>query len=182
MYPKCFLKIAGKSNNCRFYLPNFLKFCDNISHKLLRPSQSIEKIYGNSWMVPFAEINQVPSPYSMLQHIERAATPKLVPRNCLRCLQTTLIMGGRGLVSEFMWGIVGWLWLQKCIKLYFWSLVCYSDGFWDFSKNFCFVKLLIENFLEMIIQQQLFSTSLFAISLKYGLEREISKFQKIFCS
>ena len=91
-------------------------------------------------------------------------------------------MGGRGLVSEFMWGIVGWLWLQKCIKLYFSSLVCYSDDFWDFSKNFCFVKLLIENFLEIIIQQQLFSTSLFAISLKYGLEREISKFQKIFCS
>ena len=28
------------------------------------------KIYGNSVMVRFAEINQVPSPYTMLQHIE----------------------------------------------------------------------------------------------------------------
>ena len=41
-------------------------------------------------MVLFAEINQAPSPYSMLQHIGKVATPKLVPRNCLRYLQTTL--------------------------------------------------------------------------------------------
>ena len=58
-------------------------------------------------MVHFAKINQAPPPYSMLQYIGRVATPKLVSRNCLRYLQTTLIMGGGGLVSEFMWGIVG---------------------------------------------------------------------------
>ena len=34
-------------------------------------------------MVQFAEINQVPSPYSMLQDIGSEATPKLVPTNCL---------------------------------------------------------------------------------------------------
>ena len=40
----------------------------------------------------------------MLQHIGIVATPKPVPRNYLRYLQTTLIMGGGGgLVSEFMW-------------------------------------------------------------------------------
>ena len=44
MCPKYFLKIVGKSNNYRFYLANFLKFCENISHKLLRPSQFLEKI------------------------------------------------------------------------------------------------------------------------------------------
>ena len=44
-------------------------------------------------MVLFAEINQALSPYSMLQHIGRVATPNLVPRNCLRYLQTILIMG-----------------------------------------------------------------------------------------
>ena len=49
-------------------------------------------------MVHFAEINQAPPLYSMLQYI--------VPINCLRYLQTTLIMVGRGMVSEFMWGIV----------------------------------------------------------------------------
>ena len=61
-------------------------------------------------MVHFAEISQSPPPYSMLQHIGhigRVATPKLVPRNCPRYLQTTLIMREGGLVSEFMWGIVG---------------------------------------------------------------------------
>ena len=52
-------------------------------------------MYGNSGMVHFAEINQVPSLYSMLQDIRRVATPKLVPRNCIRYLQITLIMGGR---------------------------------------------------------------------------------------
>ena len=57
---------------------------------------------GNSGMVYFAEINQAPAPYSMLQHTGRVLTPKLVPRNCLRYLQTTLIMGGGGLVSEFI--------------------------------------------------------------------------------
>ena len=44
-------------------------------------------------MVHFAEINQVPPLYSMLQYIGRVATPKLVRSNCLRYVQTTLIMG-----------------------------------------------------------------------------------------
>ena len=63
-------------------------------------------------MVHFAETNQVSSPHSMLQHIGRVATLKLVPRNFLRYLQTTLIMGGVGIVSEFMSGIV----LKKQMK------------------------------------------------------------------
>ena len=45
-------------------------------------------------MVHFAEINQVPLPYSMLQYIGKVATLKLVPRNCLRYLQTILRIGG----------------------------------------------------------------------------------------
>ena len=45
-----------------------------------------KSISGNSGMVHFAEINQRPSPYSMLQHIDRVAIPKLVPRNCPRYL------------------------------------------------------------------------------------------------
>ena len=39
----------------------------------------------------------MPLPYSMLQDIGRVATPKLVSTNCLRYLQTTLIMGGAGI-------------------------------------------------------------------------------------
>ena len=42
--PNVFLKTATKPKNYQFYLPNFLKFCDNISHKLLRPSQFLEKV------------------------------------------------------------------------------------------------------------------------------------------
>ena len=60
------------------------------------------KISGNSGMVLFAEINQAPSLYSMLQHIGRVATLELVLRNCLRYLEKTLIMGGGGLASKFM--------------------------------------------------------------------------------
>ena len=54
----------------------------------------------------FAETNQVFPAYSMLRHIGRVATLKLVSRNCLRCLQTTLIIGTGGLAAEFMSGII----------------------------------------------------------------------------
>ena len=53
-------------------------------------------------MVHFAEINQVSCSYSMFQYTGRVATPKLVLRNCLRYLQTTLMMQEVLLVSEFM--------------------------------------------------------------------------------
>ena len=53
-------------------------------------------------MVHFAEISQAPLSYSMLQDGGRVATPKFVPGNCLRYLQTTLKMGVGALVSEFM--------------------------------------------------------------------------------
>ena len=61
----------------------FLISARNISHKLLRPSQFLKKF------MEIAEINQD----LMLQHIGRVATTKIVSRSCLRCLQTTLIMG-----------------------------------------------------------------------------------------
>ena len=56
--------------------------------KIIETKSIPEKIYGNSGMVFFAEINQAPSPDSLLQDIRRVATPKLVPRNCFRYLQT----------------------------------------------------------------------------------------------
>ena len=43
-------------------------------------------------MVLFAEINPAPPVYSMLQHFGKVSSPKLVPRNCLRYLQTTFII------------------------------------------------------------------------------------------
>ena len=54
MCPKCSWKNCRKT---KFYLANLLKFCDNILHKLFRPSQFLEKFFGHSGMVHFAEIN-----------------------------------------------------------------------------------------------------------------------------
>ena len=69
----------------------------------------MEKISRHYRMVHFAEINQVTPSCSILQNTGKVVTPKLLPRNCLRCLQATLItspLGAGDLVSEFMWGIV----------------------------------------------------------------------------
>ena len=93
------MKIARQPYNYQFYLPNFLKFCGNLSHKLL----SSRQFWKN--LVHFAEINEAAALYWMLHYIGRVATLKVVPRNCLTYLKTTLIMGGRVLVLEFMWGI-----------------------------------------------------------------------------
>ena len=52
------------------------------------------------WNGPLCRNKSGLSPFSMLQFIGRVPTPKLVPRNCLRYLQATLIMGEVGI-----WGI-----------------------------------------------------------------------------
>ena len=41
--PNDFFKNCWKPDNYQFYLPNFLKFCDCISYKLLKTSQFKEK-------------------------------------------------------------------------------------------------------------------------------------------
>ena len=81
-------------------------------------------------MVHLAKTNHVPPPCSMLQYIGRVATSTLMPRNCLRYLQTTLAMEGGGLVSEFMRGIVARIYaryvyvLETEILTNFVSLIC----------------------------------------------------------
>ena len=120
----------------------------NISHELLRPIQSLEKNSENSGMIHFAETNQAPPPYSMLQYVGRVATPKFVPRNCLRYLQTTLIMGGGGLVSEFMWGAVGAKFQPKLKILIFWTKFAQKRCFRSKTKKvnitieFCIFELV----------------------------------------
>ena len=86
-------------------------------------------------MVHFAEKNQAPSPNSILQYIGRVAPPKLVPRNCLRNLQITLKMGGEGLVSEFIWGIVNYitclLLLRMILHLHIWAVAWHENKFFS---------------------------------------------------
>lgn len=86
MCPKHFLKIAGKPSNYRY--------C-----KLLMRSQFLGKFLKLLKLSFFAEINQVPSPYSLLQHIGRVATTRLVPKNCLRYLDGNNIDNGKREIS-----------------------------------------------------------------------------------
>ena len=71
-------------------------------------------------MVHYAEINQAPPPDSMLQHIGRIATPKLMPRNCLRYLQRTLITGEEG------------DWSQNLCELFF---IKKESGLFDLTRG-----------------------------------------------
>ena len=71
----------------------------NISHKLLRSTQFLETFLEilelSTFQKQIKPLPTPPSPPSMLQYIGRVATPKLAPENCLRYLQTTLVMGNR---------------------------------------------------------------------------------------
>ena len=107
----------GQSNFCEAEI--FLDDQKIYKFQVINPqvTMSLERIFINSflmnqvnswknfcrfWNGPLCRINQTPSLFSMLQQIGRVATPKLLPRHCLRYLQTTLIIGGGGLVSEVM--------------------------------------------------------------------------------
>ena len=92
MCPKCFLKIAGKPNNYQFYLPNFLKFCENILNKLLRPSGNI---YGNSGMVYFAEIKLPPSPLLNVAAHWKSSNTEVCAKNLFQILADNTNNGGR---------------------------------------------------------------------------------------
>ena len=112
MCSKCILEIVGKSNNYQFYLPIFLKFCDNISHKLLRSSQFLENVLEIlEWSFFQKQISPSP-PYSMLKHIGRVATSTHVPKHS-QILANNIGNGGGRLLSEFMWGIVGFWGRQR---------------------------------------------------------------------
>ena len=68
-----------------------------ISHINYRDQVNSWKNLWKFWNGPLCRNKSGPSPYSMLQDIGRVATLNLVPRNCLKYLQTTLIMGGGGI-------------------------------------------------------------------------------------
>ena len=84
MHPKCFFKIAWKSNNYQFYLTNFLKFCHNISHKLLRPSQFLKKKKKKLWNGPLYRNKLDPFPIlrvaGCLERSNAEASKKKLPQ------------------------------------------------------------------------------------------------------
>ena len=66
-----------------------------MSLKLLRPYQFL-KIVLRVYNGPLFRHKSGLSAYSMFQQVGRVATRKLLPRNCLRFLQTTTILYGEG--------------------------------------------------------------------------------------
>ena len=116
MCPKYFLKIAGKLNNYLFYLYNFVKFWDNISHKLLRPSQFLENLqkfrndplYRNK-SSPFLLLNV--TAYWQSSNSEACAKklPQIVANN--------VDNGGRGIGLKVYVRFDDYLHWQKCHTL-----------------------------------------------------------------
>ena len=103
--PNVFLKLSKNQIPTNFIYLTSSNFV-TISHINIETKSIPEKSYRNSGIVHFTEINQTLPSNSMLQDVGREATPKLATTNSPKYLQTTLIMGWEGLVSEFMWGIV----------------------------------------------------------------------------
>ena len=87
----------------------------------------------------------------MLQHIDKLATQTLVPRNCLRHWQTTLIMERGRLVSERMWRIVVLSWKnflyfrKELAKLSYFSI---TIGKWKNFAKFISKALILEGFFK----------------------------------
>ena len=104
-------------------------------------------------MVHFAEINQAPPSYSMLQYIGSSDTETCV-KKLSQILANNIDNGGRGLVSEFMWGIVGyykmvqnlyknWLLISKMI----WEI--WMKNGWKFTK-FLMSCLIMDNLRQAV--------------------------------
>ena len=68
----------------------------NISRKLVRPSQFLENFTQILTWSTLQKKNQVPSPYSILQQVERIGKRNLGSGNCLSCLPTIVMIGGEG--------------------------------------------------------------------------------------
>ena len=125
-------------------------------------------------MFHFAKRNQAPPSYSVLQHIARAPALKLVPRNCLRYLQRTLIMG-KGIGFRIYVGYCSmreigtntlhismismtcpemFCYLQKIIKQTKWV----SEDFTKLSNNFIFFwnpKEILKKCVETLIYNKI---------------------------
>ena len=96
MCPRCFLEVAGKSNNYRFYLPNFLKFCGNILHKLLRPSQFLENLW-KFWNGPLCENKSGPFPLLNIAAYWQSSSTKACAEKLSQILANNIDNKGKGI-------------------------------------------------------------------------------------
>ena len=98
MFLKCFIKIAGRSNNYRFDLPKFLKFCDNISHKLLRPySVNSWKNLWKFWSDPFCRNNLDPIPLLNVVAYWKSSNSEACTKTLFQILANNIDTVGRGI-------------------------------------------------------------------------------------
>ena len=103
--PNVFKKLSENQITTNFIYVTSLNFV-TISHINYWDQLIPGKISGNSGMVHFAEINQAPPTYSVLQYIGRVASPKLVPRNCLRYLRKQHWYSGEGDWSQNLFNVL----------------------------------------------------------------------------
>ena len=139
--PQMFFKIPGKSNKYRFYLPSSLKFCDNISYKLLWPSQFLEKFME---ILEWSTLQKKIRPPSLLNAAAywKSSNTEACANNLSQILANNIDNGGREIdfriyVTYCGFWISIWLGLmmverQKCKVSIKYSFI---DG-WKFTAYF----------------------------------------------
>ena len=80
----------------QFYLPNFLKFCDNISHKLLRPTQFLGKFW-KFWNGPLCRNKSGPFPLLNVAIYWQSSNTKACTKKLSQILANNINNGGRGI-------------------------------------------------------------------------------------
>ena len=114
MCPRCFQKIAEKSNNYWFYLPNLLTFYDNISNKLLRPSQFLEKLIEIlKWSILQKWIRSPSQCWACWKNSKTEACARKLPQ----ILANNIDHGGRGI----------------SLRIYVWYCGCKISNFLQFK-------------------------------------------------
>ena len=81
------------------FIYNFLKFCDNISHKLLRPSQFLEKLW-KFWNGPLCRYKSGPFPLLNVAGYWKSSNTEACAQKLSQIPANNIDHGGRGLVSK----------------------------------------------------------------------------------
>ena len=141
--PNIFKKLPENQTNTNFIDLKFSNFL-TISHIDYWDQVNSWKSLWKFWNRTFFKRNSGPFPHSILQDIGRVATPKLVQRNCLRYLQTTLIIAGERGSSQN---------LRKVLpKVRYWKKVAFL---FSLDPLFCMsgIRQMILSLIELLLDQ-----------------------------